>query len=183
MMTKKSYPDLDMTIKFQQFSKQDIIQRLNLREGETKLGENIQVLAGQLSLIESLKQVKGLGARFALLGINEDIGPRANCGRGGAGWTFEPVLNQLIHLQSNSFLNGSEIVVVGTIDVIAEDKNDDFCLLKLQVEALDSHVVSITRDILDAGLVPVAVGGGHNNSFGLISAVKASTGKFVFFLC
>ena len=50
-------------------------------------------------------------------------------------------------------------------------------MLKEQVESLDHHVAGLATDILDAGLLPVVVGGGHNNSFGLLSAVKASTGK------
>ena len=78
------------------------------------------MLSDHLPTVEAFKQVRDLGAKFALLGVNEDIGPRANCGRGGAAKTFDPVLKQLLNLQSNSFLNGSEIVVVGSIDVIAE---------------------------------------------------------------
>ena len=50
-------------------------------------------------------------------------------------------------------------------------------MLKRQVEALDSHVVEIATTLMKVGLVPIVVGGGHNNSFGLLTSVRASTGK------
>ena len=117
-MTETKYDDLGITIKFSKQKKEQLLNILSLRDGETKLGENIQLLDAGQPLEASAKSAKANGARFALLGITEDIGPRANLGRGGAAGAFEPVLNQLIHFQSNEYLNGTEILVVGSIDVV-----------------------------------------------------------------
>lgn len=55
------------------------------RPGETKLGQTVQRINGQTNFEESLKAAVEKGAKFAILGVPEDIGPRANYGRGGAG--------------------------------------------------------------------------------------------------
>ena len=56
------------------------------RPGETKLGEVMQVLGEGAELASST-------AHFVVFGVPEDLGPRANLGRGGATSAWTPVLS------------------------------------------------------------------------------------------
>lgn len=57
------------------------------RQGESRLGQTMQVLpetTDPKSYREALDTAYQQGARIAILGVPESIGPRANLGRGGA---------------------------------------------------------------------------------------------------
>ncbi|MGV3546992.1 MAG: arginase, partial [Pedobacter sp.] len=70
---------------FRIFSQGDILNFVNKRDGETKLGERVQ-------RIEQLSDLENSTAKFVLLGIPEDIGVRANYGIGGAQTAWNPAL-------------------------------------------------------------------------------------------
>ena len=62
---------------------------LKVRPGETKVGEALHFLSKPDNTVDSnvdfsrrLEEVVGKGARYAVIGIPEDVGPRANLGRG-----------------------------------------------------------------------------------------------------
>ena len=61
---------------------------LKVRPGETKVGQALQLLPPSgnddtvTEFLLHLQKVVMNGARFAIIGIPEDIGPRANLGRG-----------------------------------------------------------------------------------------------------
>jgi formiminoglutamase len=60
-----------------------------IRQFETKLGERVLVAADASNVAAAIEQTE---AEYVLLGIPEDIGVRANEGRGGTGtaWPFFP---------------------------------------------------------------------------------------------
>ena len=62
-------------------TQQQLSRYCSNRSGEARLGEAIQLAQPQLNLAEQLAQAKASGCRFVLLGIPEDIGPRANLGQ------------------------------------------------------------------------------------------------------
>lgn len=144
---------------------------IRTREGETKLGEYVQ-LASSRKLEESLK---GSKATFVLLGLPEDIGVRANFGRGGAYSAWEPALNNVLNVQSNSFLRGDELLVLGHIDFedLMQRSNKlnlkkDGAIQKLRklCTEVDERVSTVVQQIVQAGKIPVIIGGGHNNAYG-----------------
>jgi formiminoglutamase len=140
------------------------------REGEEKLGEKLQVCAGdwKKSVVES-------DARYVILGIPEDIGVRANQGRGGAQTAWKPALESFLNQQHNTFLSGEHFLVLGEIWVedlmlsaegkTGKDKKDLNALREL-VSILDSRVSEVIKNCIVQGKIPIVIGGGHNNAYG-----------------
>ncbi|MCL1139285.1 formimidoylglutamase [Shewanella pneumatophori] len=149
---------------------------LSTRDGETKLGQQVQLASAAQSIADNLSQAKTNGARFVILGIGEDIGPRANLGRGGATNAFESAMAQFLNLQSNRFLNGKQCLVLGQISTqdLQLDTNSTAEQLREQVSNLDERVIKVLSAVFESGLEPIVIGGGHNNAYGLLMAAKAS---------
>ncbi len=103
------------------------------------------------------------------MGLPEDIGVRANYGRGGTYSAWKPSLDFLINMQSNEFLKGDEILILGHVDftdlmAIANELNykieDDINTAKELVVEVDERVAAVISKIISAGKTPVLVGGG-----------------------
>lgn len=157
------------------FSTTHLSALLNTREGETKLGQVVQLPDASVDLASNLAQAKAKGARFAIIGIGEDIGPRANLGRGGANDAFDSAMGQFLNLQSNRFLSGEQCLVLGQVDSqdLQLPANASAVALRNNVEQLDLRVISLLTAVFIAGLEPIVIGGGHNNAYGLLMAAKA----------
>lgn len=161
---------------FTTFSASDASALISLRQGETKLGERVTFLEGHPTdantLTQSLLKAKQQGVRFALIGVTEDIGPRANLGRGGAQSGFSAALSQWLNLQSNRFLNGSECIVLGSISPDKSVTSNETFELRQATSDLDNEVIYWLSAVFEAGIEPIVIGGGHNNAFGLLTAAK-----------
>jgi len=135
------------------------------REGETKIGETIH--AGSSIILDTIEKST---ANFVIFGIPEDIGPRANCGRGGSdgGWTA--FLEKFVNLQENKFMRGASILLLGSIDCSKWNSIDskDIAQLRKAVESLDEVVSDLVRIIIAANKIPIIIGGGHNNAYGAL---------------
>lgn len=162
------------------FTHTDIASLVSVRNGETKLGQCVHLANHEHPLETILVTARAHGASFAIIGVSEDIGPRANLGRGGAIDAFTASMRQWLNLQSNRFLSGTECLVLGqvnTADLLQQTAsstadNTDVTLDELRdaVEQLDERVIRILSAILKAGLEPILIGGGHNNAYGLLMA-------------
>src|SRR5690242_14203821 len=95
------------------YNKQDILSLTRLRRFETKLGERIRVINNSEDLDN---QIENSSAKFVLFGIPEDLGAKGNYGIGGADTLWIPFLQSFLNVQSNDFLDGNEILVVGHFD-------------------------------------------------------------------
>ena len=78
-------------MEFQAFQAKEIKKLTSVRANEVKIGESI--LAGS----DYLADLSNCPAAFVLIGIPEDIGPRANCGRGGADSAWLPFLGKFLN--------------------------------------------------------------------------------------
>jgi len=145
------------------YSKNDVLKLVNLRPGETKLGERVGV-------ISSLEDLNTLEARFVLLGIPEDIGVRANYGLPGASTTWKPALKALLNTQSNHFLDGTELCVLGHFE-FTDPKNDSIEELQQKVFEIDEAVSLCIVKIITSGKIPIVIGGGHNNAYPIIKGL------------
>jgi len=143
------------------------------RVHEKKLGECVQALPWGTS-DDFEPALKESNCKYVLLGLPEDIGVRANLGRGGAYSAWQPVLNTLLNIQSNDFFSGEELLVLGHVDFSKEMeqvKNFDFHneeQLKQSrelVATIDDFVAPIIATIVRCGKEPIIIGGGHNNSY------------------
>lgn len=159
---------------FRFYHKEDVLQLTRIRRYETKLGEVIQVLPTAENVEEALA---ASSAQLVIFGIPEDIGVKANMGVGGAHTAWFPFLNAWLNMQSNDFLNGKEILLLGHFDFTdvenlietygkgAEEKTEAY---RHAVSSIDEEVEVLTKCITAAGKIPIAIGGGHNNAYPLI---------------
>ena len=158
---------------FKIYTQSDVLVLVNQRDGEVKLGEKVQVCGhcneadDEATLLASLTLSS---AKFVVLGIPEDIGVRANYGIGGTQTAFVAALKALLNMQSNSFLPGDEILVLGHFD-IDEPITTTIEALRSKVSEIDDLVAPMVQKIVAAGKVPIVIGGGHNNAYPIIKGV------------
>ncbi len=155
-----------------------------VRKGETKIGEQVHLLEAKTK--NSFDQFKDQGAEFCLLGIPECIGVMGNMGKPGAERGWDAFLSSFLNVQSNRFLKGDVFVLAGSIDVsdiqskaMELDMGSDYFLQKMHMlcEALDERVAPVIENIVKADLIPVVVGGGHNNAYPILKGVSEALGR------
>ena len=193
------------------------------RQGETKLGEVIPRVMppaeesphpGEVPgdtrletgprLEAELSRLYENGARIALIGVPESIGPRANHGRAGAELGWQAFLQSFLNLQVNAKIPAESFALIG--EVVCDDLNaeadgaaiaddtaaadpgaevDDatasapgasIARLRELCASLDEQVHSVLRPLFAAGFEVVLVGGGHNNAYPLLSSLSEVTG-------
>jgi formiminoglutamase len=159
---------------FKSYTKQDILSLVKLRRFETKLGERIGLLNDPENIAAS---IMGLKASYVVFGIPEDIGVQANYGTGGTSTAWLSFLQSFLNIQSNDFLAGEEIAVIGhfdfgdiqyLIDKNAHDTEEKVEAYRHAVNTIDEEVEGLAKAIAAVGKIPVAIGGGHNNAYPLI---------------
>mgnify|MGYP006197092843 CR=1 FL=1 len=170
----------------QPYTRQQLDSLCVQRAGESRLGQHICLPQPGANLTQQLAQAKNAGCRYALLGIAEDIGPRANFGLPGADKGWSAFLTRFLNLQANSFINAAEILLLGEIschdlqtqakDLHSQDPGQLNTLRDL-VSVLDQRVTEVVQAIFTAGLMPIVIGGGHNNSYPLLKALTLSSGQ------
>ncbi|SMC69315.1 formimidoylglutamase [Pedobacter africanus] len=148
------------------YSQTDLTELISYREGETKLGECVQLVA-------SLDDLAASSAKFVLLGIPEDIGIRANHGIAGAATAWHPALKALMNIQSTGFLRGEELLVLGHFD-IADPADTSIKGLEQKVQQIDELVYPVIRKIVAGGKIPIVIGGGHNNAYPIIKGTATA---------
>lgn len=148
-----------------------------VREGETRLGQVLRYADPALPLIEALTVAKQQGCAFVLLGVPEDIGPRANLGQGGSDLGWQAFIRKFINLQQNDFLDGSRILVLGELncaDLQQQSQDANLATLRTLCAEIDLRLEPVLSAIFAADLMPIVIGGGHNNSLPLLSALAKS---------
>lgn len=159
------------------YDKAEILSRTKIRKGESKLGELALTIINKNNWQEELEKSP---AQYVLLGLPEDIGVRANYGRGGAYAAWKPALDFLLNMQSNQFLSGKEILVLGHIDfsdlMIKADSlglksSNEITACRNIVSEVDERIWPVISSIYTLGKIPIVVGGGHNNSYPLLKGV------------
>lgn len=165
------------------FTMNDLAKITNHRSGEIKFGEKMITIPKGA---DTLTFLKTCAAKYVLLGIPEDIGVRANFGRPGTASAWETAIKNIANIQHNRFCKGSQIIVLGQVNVSAEMKEvenldfhdiDDRSKLSQLVEKIDKDVSHIIFNIIKSGKTPIIIGGGHNNSYGNIKGTALAKGK------
>lgn len=168
---------------FKFYNKQDLLYLTRLRRFETKLGERMQVLTGIDQYEEKLSSSP---VQFVLFGIPEDIGVKANYGKGGTDSIWLPFLTALLNTQSNDFFSGEEIMVLGHFDFgdlqylienHARGEEEKVEAYRHAVLQIDEEVEQLAKQITAAGKIPIAIGGGHNNAYPLIKGAAKGLAK------
>jgi formiminoglutamase len=165
------------------FTITDLAKVTNHRSGEVKFGEKMLTIPKGENCMTFLKNCE---AKYVLLGIPEDVGIRANFGRPGAASAWQSAISSIANIQHNRFCKGSQIVVLGKIDISKEmeeakdldfHKTTDRKLLSTLVERIDKEVVHVITSIFKCGKTPIIIGGGHNNAYGKIKGTALGLGK------
>ncbi|HJS01638.1 MAG TPA: arginase family protein, partial [Flavobacterium sp.] len=165
------------------FTINDLAKVTNHRSGEIKFGEKMLTVPKNTDPLEFVATCE---AKYVLFGIPEDIGIRANFGRPGAATAWKSALNGIANIQHNRFCKGSQIVILGELNVTSEMEEveslnfndiDDRLKLSKLVEKIDKDVSHIIFSIIKAGKTPIVIGGGHNNAYGNIKGSALAKGK------
>ncbi len=165
------------------FTISDLSKITNHRSGEIKYGEKMAVVPKEYDVISFLKICE---QQFVLFGIPEDIGIRANFGRPGADSAWQGAIKSIANMQHNRFNKGSQILVLGQLDVTDEmhevqnldfHNTEDRKKMNDLVVQIDKEVVHIITQIVKAGKIPIIIGGGHNNAYGNIKGTALAKGK------
>jgi formiminoglutamase len=173
MATHSLRSELD---RLQTFSENHLESILNVRAGEFRFGQKVQL--PQENWEKQLSEVD-----IVLLGIREDIGVRANLGRPGTSNAFAQALPHLLALQHNDYLNSERVLILGELHfgelmAAAESLNtgheEDLAHLRQMVSIIDKAVYYFAKKVFDAGKKLIVVGGGHNNCYPLIKALSES---------
>jgi formiminoglutamase len=156
------------------YNKQDVLSLTQVRRFETKLGETVSVIADDAQLEQSLLQSM---AEYVLLGIPEDLGVKANGSTGGADTAWIPFLQSFLNIQSNDFLSGQEVLLLGhfdfgdmeyLIETNAHGQDEKTEAYRHAVNMVDEEVENLIKLITACQKIPIVIGGGHNNSYPLI---------------
>jgi len=168
---------------FKIYSKQDILSLTKIRRFETKLGELVQVLGTPQNLEQELAQSS---SKFVIIGVPEGIGVKANLGIGGADTAWIPFLQSFLNIQSNDFLQGNNILLLGhfdfseietLIDSNAHSFEEKIEAYRHAVNTIDDEVEHAVKIITQNKKIPIVIGGGHNNSYGCIKGAAKGLHK------
>ncbi|RZQ54655.1 arginase [Pseudoalteromonas phenolica] len=168
------------------YSEADINHFTTSRANETRFWQSISFLDQSAPLATALKDAAEFGIRYVLIGINEDIGPRANCGRGGATQGWQAFLKRFLNLPSNEFLDPKSVLLLGEVqcsDLQSQSQKldnsiaDDLTHLRNLCSELDERVTEVLKPIFDSGLEAIVIGGGHNNCYPILKALSTSEAK------
>ena len=166
-----------MPTNFKRLDKKDIQKLTRLRKYETKLGEII--LSDSTTDFE--KAISETSAKYVVFGIPEDIGVKANLGKGGADSAWFPFLDSFLNIQSNDFLSGENIFIAGHFDftdaqklinVNAATNEEKITAYRSYVSKIDDAVEEMVKIITQNKKIPIIIGGGHNNAY---PAIKGSS--------
>ncbi|MFP5040254.1 arginase family protein [Parasediminibacterium sp. JCM 36343] len=153
------------------YSRQDVLAHTNPRRFETRLGQQVQVIKNPKDLEESLQQTS---ARYILVGVPEWIGIKANHGYCNEASAWQPFLESFLSSQSNDFLGGEEILLLGhfdfsevddVIEQSAQTIDEKVDAYRHAVNMIDDEVEQLIHIITQNRKLPIVVGGGQNNAY------------------
>jgi formiminoglutamase len=167
---------------FKQYNKTDMFSLTRVRKFETKLGECVLCGTGSAPIEETISQTK---AAYIIIGVHEDIGVKANLGRGGADSCWFPFLDSFLNIQSNDFFSGENVLIAGHFDftdvkklinINAATDDEKLEAYRHAVNMIDYEVEELVKLVTQYKKLPVIIGGGHNNAYPAIKG--AAKGLF-----
>ncbi|MCF6435468.1 MULTISPECIES: formimidoylglutamase [Pseudoalteromonas] len=167
------------------YSEADVTSLTSTRANEQRFWQALTFLDSSSQLESALKDAAAFGIKYVLLGINEDFGPKANCGKGGATLGWQAFLQRFLNLPCNDFLTPNNVLLLGEIDCddlqqlsdqLDNANPEQLTALRNLCEQLDERVSQVLAMVFAAGLEPIIIGGGHNNCYGILKALSQTSG-------
>src|SRR5690606_33719015 len=100
----------------------------------------------------------------------------------GADNAWRATLNALLNVQYNRYNRAEDVVLLGNLD-FSEMLNDfnpgmgfNPADLHQTVCEIDIVVCDLVEKIVSAGKIPIAIGGGHNNAYGMLKGSGKALG-------
>ncbi|MBT8245173.1 MAG: formimidoylglutamase [Winogradskyella sp.] len=161
-----------------QFTSKDRDMLVKTRKGETKFGEHVQLNNNFTNIYDD---IKALDVDYVIFGISEDIGVVANHGKSGTYKAWNATVKVLLNTQSNTFIDTKRILVLGYLNYSEQreqlkdlelSKKKRISLARKLTEQVDSDVSHLVFSIINAGKIPIIIGGGHNNAYGNIKGAS-----------
>jgi formiminoglutamase len=168
---------------FKYYSKEDILSLTRVRRFETKMGERVKFLIPEGEWPEVIKESN---AKYIILGIPEDFGVLANYGVGGTGTAWQSFLSSFLNIQSNDYLTGENILILGHFDFgdikflienNAYNPEEKILAYRHALNIVDEEVENLLKVIASAKKIPIIIGGGHNNAYPIIKGVAKGLHK------
>lgn len=157
---------------FHIISKTELSSFYEPRDNELKWGDVIHTIQNSL---DWEKEIQNTSCEYIVIGINEDIGIRANAGRSGAAENFHALLPQLLSLQHNRFNKASNIMLMGYFE-FADEMQAAASASRIELRNLctkvDELVASVIEKIAFSGKKIIVIGGGHNNAYPIIKGIS-----------
>lgn len=147
-----------MNFQFFPSTQEQLLNWTSVRNGETKLGQTVQTDVST-------------NTRFVILGIEESVGPQSNFGLPGSENGFSSFIKRFVNIQSNQFIDGNEICYIGSIRQITEFSSVENG--KKAIEELDTLVHNTLLSHLNDSIIPIIIGGGHNNAYPIIKSLHS----------
>lgn len=156
------------------FITSELLNLLKKRPSETKFGEQIALLPDSNNIYDQLLK---MDVTYVVFGIKEDVGVFANYGKTGAYSTWDNVLKVLLNIQSNTHTFANKVAILGSLDFkkyqdkiekLDQTKKKDISKARKLVSKIDEHVTYLVSQVVSAGKIPIIIGGGHNNAYGII---------------
>ncbi len=164
------------------YSRDQLAEFENDRVGAVVWSKHVQFIEREKPFDEELKKCD---AKYVVFGIIEDMGVRANFGKPGAENAWKATLQALLNVQANNYSNASEVLLLGYLDFTDIDptrgghmtvKPADFHPLVMEV---DRQVSTLVEKIVKNGKIPIAIGGGHNNAYGMLKGSSLALRKSI----
>lgn len=165
----------------------DIQSYKNKRDNERHVADDVFLPDPAKTIKENLTSAKANGVKFVIVGIPEDIGPRANCGKGGCKHGWQQFLPVFFNQQSNQFFDWSQVMLLGSVEVDDLQKQSNHAVisdhklvsLRELVGRLDERVTEVLTPIFAEGFHVIVIGGGHNNAYPIIKSVNSALNQKV----
>jgi formiminoglutamase len=154
------------------YTKSEITALINAREGEKKVGELLNIAHSEDDLEKYLSSNE---IKYFILGVPEDIGPRANHGKPGSHLAFQAFLQSFLNHQANKYFPLEKIAFLGRLPIKHLQKNseeDSIALLREKTSKIDSALFPVIQRLSAHGKIPIVVGGGHNNAYPNIKGIS-----------
>lgn len=162
-------------------SSQSLIDQLTkMRPLELKLGETIGYTTADISDLADLSMtLLSRPEKYVLMGISEDVGIRANYGQPGAKDAYQTCMEYFLNFQSNQYVLSQHLFILGQIyveDIQEKSLNADIDTLRKLTAQIDHRVSPVIEMIVKANKIPIVIGGGHNNAYGIIKGASHGLG-------
>lgn len=154
------------------------------RIGEVKLGQVLTTVKYDIQNSDALSSaLNSSKAKYVIVGISEDVGVRANYGKGGTVLAYDNFLRYFVNVQKNQFINDDTVLILGEIDVadIQELSTTitDINKLRELCSDIDERMFSVIKRVVESEKIPIVIGGGHNNAYGNIKGTSLALNKSI----